>query len=187
VPYRVGCLLFLLPFVEVALLFRVGAWIGVWPTLGLIATTALVGVAVVRGVGMRTLPAVQLELAQGRLPTRALLVAARLFVGAVLLIVPGVVTDLAGLILLLPLPHRLVEAWIRVRMAHAAARGGARMGYWGIHWAGGRSADPSRGADPTASHRYDVGSPGGHRAVRGSEEPEGESKPRPRPGEIIQD
>ena len=90
------------PIVEIALLIQIGKAIDVWPTIGLILLTGLVGAALARHEGLRTLRQIQDELEHGRMPGKQLVDALMILVAGALLITPGVLTDGVGFALLLP-------------------------------------------------------------------------------------
>lgn len=111
------------PLLELAILLRIGQWIGLMPTVALVVTTGVAGAALARQQGIRAFLAVQRELASGRLPARPLLDGLAILVGGALLLTPGVLTDLVGFALLLPLPRR----WLR-RLARGALERRIREG-----------------------------------------------------------
>lgn len=98
------------PLLELALLIRTGQAIGVWPTLGIVVATAVLGVVVLRRQGNRMLSRLQEALAAGRAPADDGTLAAgpMVVLAAMLLILPGLMTDVAGLLLLIPGIRRLV-------------------------------------------------------------------------------
>jgi UPF0716 protein FxsA len=106
---RLALLFVLVPILELLLLIRLGQVVGLWPTLGLVLFTGFAGAALARAEGFRVLVAAQRELTAGRLPSRALLDGMCVLVGAALLLTPGVLTDVAGLLLLLPPTRRWVQ------------------------------------------------------------------------------
>ena len=110
--------LFLLFVAEVAALVAVGSWLGVGWTVLLFVGTSFVGGAVLRSQGRRTV--VALREAQRRRSSggRELADGALGGVGAVLLVLPGFVTDILGLLLLLP----PTQALLRPVLASAVAR-----------------------------------------------------------------
>jgi UPF0716 protein FxsA len=130
VIFRLGCLFILVPLVELAILIRIGQGIGLGPTLILVVATGLVGAFLARREGVRVLTAIQLDIAAGRLPARSLLDGAAVLIGGALLLTPGIVTDLAGLGLLLPVSRHLLSSWVQARMARALRRGTLRVGIW---------------------------------------------------------
>lgn len=154
----IGLLLLLaftvLPLVELALLLRVGERLGAGPTLGLVLGTGLLGAALARWQGATAWRAVQVELAQGRLPGRQIVEALLVFAAGLLLITPGVVTDAMGFLLLLPPTRRLAAAglvaWGRARIQVVgppggfAASGAPPPGFT----SGGFAPPPGFGQDP---------------------------------------
>ena len=101
----------LIPVAELWLLLRIGAALGGVPTLGLVLVTGIVGASLARREGARAWLAVQSELAAGRLPGRELLEALLVLVAGIVLVTPGILTDLAGLALLIrPIRSGLVRA-----------------------------------------------------------------------------
>lgn len=98
-------LLFLFIFIPVAelyLLIMVGARIGFLPTIGLIVFTGILGASLARQQGLSTLAKIQSELKSGRPPTDKLIEGAMIVVGGIVLITPGILTDLLGFALMVP-------------------------------------------------------------------------------------
>ncbi|MSR22349.1 MAG: FxsA family protein [Gemmatimonadetes bacterium] len=153
---RLGCLLVLVPVLELVILIRIGQEIGVWPTIGLVVGTGLLGVLLARREGVRVLRAIQLELSAGRLPTEALLEGAAVLLGGALLVMPGILTDLAGLVLLLPTTRRLFSAWVRSRMAGALERGTLHIGVWGPGPHPSAESDPHRGVSGSEGRKGEI-------------------------------
>jgi len=87
---------------EIFVLVKVGGFLGAWPTVMLVIITALVGSALVRSQGLQLLQQLQQRLAQGEMPGQQLIEGVMLLVTGVLLVTPGFVTDLCGLLLLQP-------------------------------------------------------------------------------------
>lgn len=90
----------LLPLAELWLLLRIGSVLGGLWTLALVVITGVAGATLARREGARAWSAVQIELAAGRLPGRELLEALLVLVAGIVLVTPGVLTDAAGLVLL---------------------------------------------------------------------------------------
>ena len=110
-----------LSLLELTVMIQVGTVIGALPTVVLIVLTAMVGSALVRQQGIKTLLEAQQRMQLGEMPARELLGGMLLALAGLLLIVPGFVTDLLGLLLLLPplrgrLADRLVKG-VRVQGA----------------------------------------------------------------------
>jgi UPF0716 protein FxsA len=116
-------LLLVLPVLEIWLLVQIGARIGLWPTLGMLIATAILGAQLARAEGVRVLEKVQRALAEGRPPEQELMGGLLVFVGGLLLVVPGVITDVGGVLLLLPPTRALVARLLRRRWERALRRG----------------------------------------------------------------
>lgn len=104
--------LFLLPLLEIAGFIIVGGWIGVVPTLLLIVMTTILGFAILRTQGFLTLMKVQRRIQAGEHPAVDVLGGALLMLGGLLLIIPGFITDIMGLLLLIPAVRDLVLKWL---------------------------------------------------------------------------
>ncbi|MCG6200382.1 FxsA family protein [Psychromonas antarctica] len=87
---------------EIFVLVKVGSFLGAWPTIGLVIVTALIGSALVRSQGIQLVKQLQERMAQGEIPGLQLIEGVMLLVTGVLLVTPGFVTDLCGLLLLQP-------------------------------------------------------------------------------------
>jgi UPF0716 protein FxsA len=116
----VGLLLF--PLVELALLIAVGHLIGVWPTLLLVVVEALLGAIVVKRAGRRARVALQTSLNTGQMPGTELTDAVLVLVGGVLLLLPGFLTDVVGLLFLLPVARPLTRRWLQAMVERRVGR-----------------------------------------------------------------
>lgn len=126
---RLALLFVVVPLLELALLVQMGQWVGLWPTLILVFGTGVVGAALARSQGLRTLGAVQSEMAQGRLPGGALLDGLAVLVGGAFLLTPGLLTDVAGFTLLIPTTRRLVRGVVARRLQKMQTDGTLRVGF----------------------------------------------------------
>jgi UPF0716 protein FxsA len=91
-----------LPVAELALLIKIGQAIEVGPTIGLVIVTGVVGAALARHQGLRTLGRIRDSTARGQMPTTELLNGLMILLAGALLITPGVITDAFGFALLIP-------------------------------------------------------------------------------------
>ena len=98
-----------LPFAEIYLLVQVGHVIGVWWTLAILVGEAMLGAWLVRREGSRAWTALNSAFASGRMPTGELADTALVLVGGVLLVMPGFITDVFGLLFLLPFTRPLAR------------------------------------------------------------------------------
>ncbi|MDQ3760909.1 MAG: FxsA family protein [Actinomycetota bacterium] len=104
--------------VELTVLVVVGRAIGVLATIGLLILASLLGAALLRHEGTRTLAAFREALRTRRPPHRELIDGMLIAAAGVLIVLPGFVSDILGLLLLLP----PIRALVRRRMLHSAAR-----------------------------------------------------------------
>jgi UPF0716 protein FxsA len=111
------------PVAEIALFIEVGSRIGVWPTIGLVVLAAVIGAAVIRSQGFRSFEKLRAAMATGEDPGPALLDGALVLFAGVLLLIPGFLTDVAGLVLLIPAARAAM-----MRRAAAGIREGMRSG-----------------------------------------------------------
>ena len=84
------------PLLEIAVFIEVGGLIGLWPTLGLVVLTAVLGTWQLRAQGLATLARARAQIEQDALPTRELFDGACLLIAGALLLTPGFVTDAVG-------------------------------------------------------------------------------------------
>lgn len=120
---RLLLIFILVPLVELALLVRLGMFIGFWPTIALVLVTGVVGAALARHEGLRVWLDIQRDLAEGRMPVSHLLDGLMILIGGVLLLTPGVLTDLMGILLLAPPTRRLFKRWLRRKLERMRTTG----------------------------------------------------------------
>lgn len=111
--FKVFFILFLVvPLVELYVLIQVGGEIGALPTILLTLFTAVVGAGLMRHQGIATLQKAQMNMAQGQVPAVEMFEGVLIFVGGVLLLVPGLITDALGFLLLLP----FFRQWLAIKL-----------------------------------------------------------------------
>lgn len=119
----------IVPLLELFILIKIGGHIGALNTILLVIFTVLLGAMLVRMEGLRTLRQIQSSLAQGQLPAEELIDGVLIFAGGILLLTPGVLTDLGALILLLPYTRMHFKRWLRRRFDRMVASGNVRLNY----------------------------------------------------------
>ena len=113
---RLLFLLFILfPILEMVVLIKVGGVIGAWNTVGLVILSALAGIEVVRRQGFRNALKLREKMAAGELPAVEVVESLAIMLGGVLMIIPGFITDILGIFLLIP-PVRqlLINRWLKM-------------------------------------------------------------------------
>jgi len=98
----------LVPIVEIYLLIKIGSQIGALTTILLIFTTAIVGVYYAKYEGLNTLKAGFIQLSKNEPPAYEMISGAAIAFAALLLIMPGFVTDVLGFLLIFPLSRKLI-------------------------------------------------------------------------------
>ena len=100
------------PVVEIAVFVKVAQGVGVLATVGLALAAGMVGLVLVRAQGVRTLLRAKTLVESGEMPVAELFDGICLALAGGLLILPGFVTDVLAIILLLPPVRLLLKAWL---------------------------------------------------------------------------
>ncbi len=112
-----------IPIIELALLIKIGQIWGLKNTLALVILTGVFGAILLKVQGINVLRRISNELSQGILPSDALFDGFFIFCGGLLLITPGVITDLLGLLMLFPITRKLLKYWVRRKIRKAFQQG----------------------------------------------------------------
>ena len=110
----------LLLFAEIATFIIVGKAIGVLYTLLLIVLTSVIGFSIAKKKGTNSLRTIQTSMANGQPPGVAMIETFMVFVGGVLLVLPGFITDMIGLLMVTGITRTLFKPiifyWLRKKM-----------------------------------------------------------------------
>ena len=98
----------LVPVVEIFLLIKIGSQIGAVTTILLIFTTAIVGIYYAKYEGLNTLKSGFEQISENKTPTYEMLSGAAIAFAALLLIIPGFMTDIFGFLLIFPISRKLI-------------------------------------------------------------------------------
>jgi UPF0716 protein FxsA len=120
---RLLALFIVLPLIELALLIQVGRWIGLVWTLALVVATGFLGAALARRHGVRAWIAIRDELRAGRMPASALADGLLILIGGIVLLTPGLITDLFGFAMLVPATRNAFKKALQRRFERAVERG----------------------------------------------------------------
>ncbi|SEM88862.1 UPF0716 protein FxsA [Pseudorhodobacter antarcticus] len=104
------------PLIEIGLFIKVGGWLTLWPTLGIVLATGMIGMVLVRAQGLRVLAQLRQSMEQMRDPVSPLAHGAMIVFAGLLLLTPGFFTDAIGFLLLVPALRQLIIARIVARM-----------------------------------------------------------------------
>ena len=98
----------LVPVIEIYLLIKIGSQIGAITTILLIFSTAVIGVYYAKFEGLNTLKSGFLQLSRNESPTYEVISGAAIAFAALLLIIPGFITDIIGFLLIFPVSRKLI-------------------------------------------------------------------------------
>ena len=106
-------LFIVVPIAELYVIIKVGELIGVWPTLALLLADALLGSLLLRHQGRGAWRRFNAAIAERRFPGREVADGVMIVIGGTLLLTPGFITDVFGLILLIPPTRAIVRRLVR--------------------------------------------------------------------------
>ena len=120
---RLFLLFTVIPVIEVMILVRLGESFGFITTLTLVITTGLIGAYLVRKEGFAVIVKIQAEFKEGRFPAEHLLDGILLLVAGIVLVTPGLLTDITGFVLLIPFTRDLIKRVIQKKLSEAIKSG----------------------------------------------------------------
>ena len=100
-------LIFIIPVVEIYLFIKIGSQIGAFNTISLIIITAVVGLYYAKYEGLNTLRSAVSQLVKNEIPINEIISGAALAFAALLMILPGFLTDIIGLFLIFPWTRKI--------------------------------------------------------------------------------
>ena len=162
---RIGWAMFLfflvMPVIEVIVIIMVGRRIGGWQTLGLLVLWSVVGAWLVKRQWRTAWRGLRTALQTGKMPARELTDAALVLIGGALLFLPGFVTDVLGLLLVLPFTRPLARPLLQAAVARRVLAGsGVAM----------QATEPTYGSRPPHQQqdgRAEAGNAAGEEIIEG--------------------
>lgn len=159
-PIGLVLLFIAIPFIDLILIILLGQALGLWPTVLLIAGTAVLGGLLIHQQGLAVMRRLFDPKGPGPLALRPAVDSVLMLVAGALLIAPGVLADIAGVVLLVPPLRHGLGRWLLLRFA-----GGWRMPYdiFRTHSndaptsnpAGERQPEPTSGDGPIIEGDYE--------------------------------
>src|SRR5918995_1022172 len=142
-------LFILVPIAELYVIVQIGGAIGIVPTLALLVIDALLGSMLLRQQGRAAWVRFNRALAENRLPHKEVFDGVLIVFGGALLLTPGFITDVFGLVLLIPPTRALIRGFLARLLGRrgAVAFRVAEFGYARRPGAGGGSPPPARAYD----------------------------------------
>ncbi len=104
------------PIAELYVIWKVGDAIGIWLTLALLAADSVLGSLLLRAQGRSVWGRFNTALAEGKIPHREVIDGVLVVFGGAFLITPGFLTDIVGLVLLIPPTRALVRRLVVRRL-----------------------------------------------------------------------
>jgi UPF0716 protein FxsA len=120
-------LFILFPALEVTVFIWTGLEIGFLWLFLLIAATGLLGVALARREGLQTYRRAREQMQNGQPPTDELLNGLCILIGGFLLLLPGFISDVLGLLFLLPFSRRKLRYWVQALLMRLVAKNTIRV------------------------------------------------------------
>ena len=108
-------LIFVIPIIEIYLFIKVGSQIGAFNTISLIIITAVVGLYYAKYEGLNTLRSAVSQLVKNEIPINEIISGAALAFAALLMILPGFLTDVIGLIIIFPWTRKIFLKKITIK------------------------------------------------------------------------
>lgn len=112
-----------IPLLEILILIKLGEVMGFSLTVLLVIGTGFLGAWAARIQGMKTWIVIQQEMNAGRSPGEPMIDALLIFVAGLLLLTPGLLTDITGFLLLFPATRRIFKQWLRRKFDEALRSG----------------------------------------------------------------
>lgn len=117
------------PLAEIAGFVIVGKAVGLWITLALVIGTAVLGLSLIRSQGMQMLRQMSAEGRQGRMPASSMVEGAMIVIAGILLMLPGFLSDIVGIALIIPPVRKLLWTLIGRRVVVVQSGRGASYTY----------------------------------------------------------
>ena len=176
-PFLLVALFILVPIAELAVIIQVGQAIGVWWTVLLLVADALLGSWLLRSQGRLAWLRFNAALVEGRVPHREVVDGVLVIFGGVLLLTPGFITDIFGIILLIPPTRAMVRTFLKwIGISRLSM--GPKAALWGASRVNKRRGRP--GPEPGAAN----GGRDGRQQARPAPEDFSWETPSARPADI---
>lgn len=113
-------IIILYPLIEIWGILIVGDWIGGWNTFSLMILISLVGAIAALYEGRKVMQQARMQMNGGQIPGRSFVNGVCVLAGGLLLLLPGFISDIIGVLLIVPFTRRIFEGlilkWIEAAM-----------------------------------------------------------------------
>ncbi|MGI6112520.1 MAG: FxsA family protein [Mahellales bacterium] len=127
---RLILLFIVVPVVELLILIKLGQYIGLGYTLLILLATGVVGIMLAKSQGIAILNNIKRDIREGIMPGANLVNGLCVLIGGILLVVPGIVTDIIGLLLILPGTRDIVRRYLIKRIRRMIETGSTTFFIW---------------------------------------------------------
>lgn len=127
---RLALLFVLTPLIELAILVYLGTIIGALYTILIVVATGILGAFMARNQGLAAISRIRGSIERGIIPSDEIFDGALILAGGLLLLTPGVITDIIGFAVLVPQIRRIIGRWLRSLIRRRIQRGEIR--YWEV-------------------------------------------------------
>ena len=111
------------PIIELALLIKIGQHIGLWHTVAIVIVTGVVGGYMAKMQGIITLGRIRDDINRGIMPADGMFDGLLILFSGVLLLTPGFITDIIGILGLIPFMRSILKKWLRQKIEQMIQRG----------------------------------------------------------------
>lgn len=113
-------LIIAIPIVEFAVVLLSGKILGIIPTLLLIVVTGALGIYLAKTKGLNAFQQLKIAIENGQAPGDAIIDGVLTFIGSIVLVLPGFISDIIGILLVIPITRKLFKPaiyyWLRKKM-----------------------------------------------------------------------
>ena len=124
---RLLLLFTLVPIVELAVLIEIGQHLGVLPTVALVLATGALGATLARREGIQAFHRLRDSIGQGSFPGEAILDGVLILGGGLLLLTPGILTDLLGFAALVPTTRYFIKYYLKTAIERRIRSGSIQV------------------------------------------------------------
>ena len=124
---RLLLLFTLVPIVELAVLIEIGQHLGVLPTVALVLVTGALGATLARREGIQAFHRLRDSIGQGSFPGEAILDGVLILGGGLLLLTPGILTDLLGFAALVPGTRYFIKYYLKTAIERRIRSGSIQV------------------------------------------------------------
>ena len=127
---RLILLFTVIPLIELAILIKLGTIIGLGKTLLIVILTGITGAILAKMQGIQILYKIRNEINRGTVPAKYLFDGFLIFVAGVLLITPGLLTDIIGFLILIPYTRNALKSWLTRIIQDKIEKGEFRISFF---------------------------------------------------------